>query len=97
MLINDVLAWSAQYPGDWQKVWHLIEDKWDKRDPCPDGALRPFNIDAKLNGGYIVVGLLYGQRDFGKTGGSAGRRPWFYCGEVASVRYGLRVRVSRRV
>jgi hypothetical protein len=67
MLIADVLAWSKQYPGDWQKVWHLIEDKWDKRDPCPDGALRPFNIDAKLNGGYIVLGLLYGGRDFGKT------------------------------
>lgn len=67
MLIADVLAWSRQYPDDWQRVWHLIEDKWDKRDPCPDGALRPFNIDAKLNGGYIVLGLLYGGRDFGKT------------------------------
>ncbi len=66
-LITDVLAWSKQYPGDWKKVWQLIEDKWDRRDPCPDGALRPFNIDAKLNGAYIALGLLYGGRDFGKT------------------------------
>ncbi len=66
-LITDVLAWSKQYPNDWKKVWQLIEDKWDKREPCPEGALRTFNIDAKLNGGYIVLGLLYGGGDFGRT------------------------------
>ncbi len=67
MVIADVLGWSKQYPDDWQKVWQLIEDKWDRRDPCPEGALKPFNIDAKLNGAYIVLGLLYGNKDFGKT------------------------------
>ena len=67
MLVADLLAWSKQYPGDWRKAWQLIEDKWDKNDPCPDGALKPFNIDAKLNGAYIALGLLYGGRDFGKT------------------------------
>lgn len=66
-IIADVLAWSKQYPGDWKKVWHLIEEKWDRRDPCPDGALKPFNIDARLNGAYIALGLLFGERDFGKT------------------------------
>ncbi len=67
MLITDLLAWSKQYPDDWKKAWQLIEDKWDKNDPCPSGALQPFNIDAKLNGAYIALGLLYGNRDFGKT------------------------------
>jgi ADP-ribosylglycohydrolase len=67
MLIADVLAWHKQYPNDWKKVWQLIQDKWDKRDPCPAGALRPFNIDAKLNGAYIALGLLFGDGDFGKT------------------------------
>ncbi len=66
-VIADVLAWSRQSPEDWRKVWRLIEEKWDRRDPCPAGALRPFNIDAKLNGAYIALGLLYGNRDFGKT------------------------------
>ena len=56
-----------QHPDDWQKVWQLIEDKWDKDEPCPEGALKPFNIDAKLNGAYVALGLLYGGRDFGKT------------------------------
>ena len=49
------------------KTWHLIEDKWDKADACVDGALDPFNIDAKLNGGYVALGLIYGQGDFAKT------------------------------
>lgn len=66
-VIRDLLAWSAQNPGDWKKAWRLIEEKWDKNDACPDGALRPFNIDAKINGAYVVLGLLYGEGDFGKT------------------------------
>jgi hypothetical protein len=66
-VIKDVLDWSAKYPGDWKKTWHLIEDKWDTEDPCPDGALTPFNIDARINGAYIALGLLYGGLDFGRT------------------------------
>ncbi len=66
-IIRDVLDWHARYPGDWKKTWQLIEDKWDKDDPCPDGALAPFNIDASFNGAYVALGLLYGNRDFGKT------------------------------
>ncbi len=67
MLIADLLAWHQQYPQDWRKAWQLLEDKWDTNDPCPAGALQPFNIDAKLNGAYIALGLLYGQGDFGRT------------------------------
>ena len=65
-LIQDVLNWTLQEP-DWRKVWQMIQDKWDRNDPCPDGALRPFNIDAKINGAYIALGLLCGQGDFEKT------------------------------
>jgi hypothetical protein len=66
-LIHDLLDWSSQDPDDWRKVWHLVEEKWDKDDPCPDGALAPFNIDARLNGAYIAFGLLFGKGDFLKT------------------------------
>lgn len=66
-IIRDVLGWSKQYPNDWEKVWALINDKWDRNEVCPEGALRPFNIDAKLNGAYIALGLLYGGGDFGRT------------------------------
>jgi ADP-ribosylglycohydrolase len=65
-VIADVLKWS-QKEKDWRKVWQQIEDQWDTNDPCPEGARTPFNIDAKLNGAYVALGLLYGERDFGKT------------------------------
>jgi len=66
-LIRDLLEYSAKNPEDWRKVWQMIEDKWDKDDVCPDGAMQPFNIDARLNGAYIAFGLLFGKGDFGKT------------------------------
>jgi hypothetical protein len=66
-VIRDVLDWSASDPGDWRQTWRRIEQKWNKDDACPDGALRPFNIDARLNGAYIALGLLYGKGDFART------------------------------
>src|SRR5215208_4074300 len=66
-IIRDVLRWFAENPADWRRTWQLLEDTWDKDDPCPDGSLQPFNIDARLNGAYIALGLLYGARDFDRT------------------------------
>jgi len=66
-LISDVLQWSQQHPDDWTEVWHLIQEKWDGGEPCPAGALSPFNIDAKINGAYVTLGLLYGGGDFYRT------------------------------
>ena len=66
-IIRDVFDWSAEEPKDWRKVWTKVEEKWNKNDPCPDGVSRAFNIDAKLNGAYIAIGLLYGERDWQRT------------------------------
>lgn len=66
-IIEDVIAAHKANPGDWKTCWRIITDKWDKHDSCSDGALSPFNIDARLNGAFIAIGLLYGQGDFGKT------------------------------
>jgi hypothetical protein len=66
-LIADLLRWHQRHPDDWRKVWQLVEDKWNRNDPCPDGFLRDFNIDAKLNGAYVAFGLLFGGGDFEKT------------------------------
>lgn len=67
LLISDVLEWSERHPDDWIKVWNLVEDKWNQREPCPEGAANGFNIDAKINGAYIALGMLYGEGDFEKT------------------------------
>jgi hypothetical protein len=66
-LIADVLRWHKETPNDWERVWLEIEKKWNRREPCPAGALDPFNIDAKLNGAYIALGLLFGDGDMTKT------------------------------
>jgi hypothetical protein len=66
-IVRDVLDWSAAHPEDWTKTWQLIQDKWDKDDACPDGAQHAFNIDAKLNGAYVALGILYGRGDFART------------------------------
>ena len=63
--IQDVIDGYHNFPDDWRKTWQLLQDNWGERDIC--GAMDPFNIDAKINGAYIVVGLLYGRGDFQKT------------------------------
>lgn len=67
LLISDLLTWHDAQPGNWEAVWKKVESKWNKREPCPDGAGHPFNIDAKLNGAYIALGLLYGDGSMSKT------------------------------
>ncbi len=66
-LIRDVIRWHDENPNDWLKTWHLVQANWGEVDHCPDGYKQPFNIDAKLNGGYVVMGLLYGNGDWYKT------------------------------
>ena len=102
LVIKDVLAWSEQNPNDWTKTWQAINEKWDKREPCPEGALKPFNIDAKLNGAYVALGLLYGKGDFSKTievatkaGQDSDCNPSSACG-IVGVMHGLQ-RHSERV
>lgn len=63
--ISDVVRLHDQFPGDWQSAWQQLQEKWGDVDIC--GAGSTFNIDAKLNGAYIVMGLLYGEGDPLKT------------------------------
>ncbi len=65
--INDVINLHQQYPEDWTRTWTEVENKWSHDIGCPDGVYRDFNIDAKINAAYIVVGLLYGEGDYTKT------------------------------
>ena len=64
-LLDDVIAsWEA---GDtFEQNWQKLEDKWSDTDICPE-LPGEGNIDAKLNSGYILLGLLYGEGDFEKT------------------------------
>ena len=64
-IVRDVIKLHKQYPNDWQATWKELQEKWGDEDIC--GAGSSFNIDAKLNGAYIVIGLLYGEGDPAKT------------------------------
>jgi ADP-ribosylglycohydrolase len=65
--IADVIAWHKQYPDDWKKAWFEIEKKHSSDKGCSEGVFNAFNIDASLNAAYVVMGLLYGEKDFFKT------------------------------
>lgn len=65
--INDVIGWHKKYPADWKQTWLEVQKKWANDIGCPDGVFLPFNIDAKVNAAYVVIGLLYGAGDFTRT------------------------------
>jgi hypothetical protein len=64
--MSDVITWSEQFE-DWKQTWQEVENKWGNDATCPDGFSNPFNIEAKMNCAYIIMGLLYGNGDMGKT------------------------------
>ncbi len=63
-LMNDIMA-SYKQGDTWEICWQKIETKWGADHRCSSGS--KFNIDAKLNAGYILIGLLWGEGDFEKT------------------------------
>ncbi len=73
--IRDLLAWHADEPNDWQATWKRINDKYQldknyRRSACGGAGQKGkkgYNIDAKINGAYIVMGLLYGKGNIEQT------------------------------
>jgi len=63
--VQDVIDLHAKHPDDWRAAWTVLNEKWGETDIS--GPLVPFNIDAKINGAFIVMGLLYGNGDYEKT------------------------------
>jgi len=72
-MVRDVLAWYKKNPDDWKKTWEWIEEKYHKNPEyshvlCSGpGGKGDFSIDAKLNGAYILMGMLYGEGDLDQT------------------------------
>ena len=69
-MVRDVLQWRRENPDDWKKTWRLVEDKYQldpKYNRCRALLRGKFNIHAKLNGAYVVMGLLYGKGDIDRT------------------------------
>jgi len=64
-IINDVITLHNHYPDNWESAWKELWAKWGYDHIC--GAGTSFNIDARLNGAFIVLGLLYGDGDPDRT------------------------------
>jgi len=65
--IADVIKWHKKNPNDWKQTWYEVQKKWSEEVGCPDGVFSPFDIDAKVNSAYVVMGLLYGKGDYTRT------------------------------
>lgn len=65
--ITDVITWHKENPKDWKATWFKVNRKWSEDIGSPLGVFQPFNIDAKINAAWVVMGLLYGEGDFTKT------------------------------
>jgi hypothetical protein len=72
-MVRDLLRWHEENPNNWEKTWQLVEKKYydDKNyrhGLCPgQDNSKTFSIDVKLNGAYVLLGLLYGNGDPDKT------------------------------
>ena len=65
--ISDVVKWHKEDPSDWKSTWFKASRKWGIDIGSPTGVFQPFNIDAKINAAWVVLGLLYGNGDFTRT------------------------------
>ncbi len=64
--VSDAVQWSETNP-DWRDTWFALQKKWTSEVGCPDGVFASFDIDAKINAAYIVMGLLYGNGNYSRT------------------------------
>ncbi|HLP73414.1 MAG TPA: ADP-ribosylglycohydrolase family protein [Bacteroidales bacterium] len=76
--ISDVINFHQEDPKDWKSAWFKTSRKWGIDIGSPLGVFKPFNIDAKINAAWVVLGLLYGDGDFTRTYEIAAR-----CGDDA--------------
>jgi hypothetical protein len=60
-MVRDVLAWYRADPNDWKKTWRLCQQKY-RENPEYQKASNG-GIDCKINGAYVLMGLLYGHGD----------------------------------
>jgi hypothetical protein len=65
--MQDVIDQYGKNPTDWKEAWFTVERLWSEDIGCPEGIFQPFNIDARVNAAYVIIGLLYGKGDFART------------------------------
>jgi len=64
-MVRDIVAWYKANPDDWEATWNLCQKKY-REDPEYQKASNG-GIDVKINGAYILIGMLYGKGDLDQT------------------------------
>ena len=64
-MVRDMLAWRRDATGDWEAAWRKCQEKY-RLDPEYQQASNG-GIDCKINGAYVLMGLLYGNGDPERT------------------------------
>ena len=69
--VRDIISWFEENPSDWQSTWTKVVDKYYRtldHQPYHNANREAWaGIDAKLNGAFAVMGLLYGRGDIDST------------------------------
>jgi hypothetical protein len=60
-MVRDMLQWRRENPDDWQKTWQLVDKKYRSKEYYISA------LDVKLEGAFVLMGLLYGNGDLDKT------------------------------
>jgi len=60
-MVRDVLQWRRENPDDWEKTWQLVDKKYRSKEYYISA------LDVKLEGAFVLMGLLYGNGDLDKT------------------------------
>ncbi len=64
-MVRDMLAWYKADPTDWQKTWQRCQEKYRKNPEYQKASNG--GIDCKINGAYVLMGLLFGKHDLDQT------------------------------
>ena len=64
-MVRDLVAWYQADPKNWEAAWEKCQEKY-RRNPEYQKASNG-GIDCKINGAYVLMGLLFGNRDLDQT------------------------------
>jgi len=64
-MVRDMVAWYKENPNDWIATWEKCQRKY-REDPEYQKSSNG-SIDVRINGAYVLMGLLYGKGDLDQT------------------------------
>ena len=56
-MVRDMLRWHRENPADWEQTWALVDKKYRSKEYYVSA------LDVKLEGAFVLMGLLYGNSD----------------------------------